>query len=146
MRGERDWVNAEDLITQIKQGLSRARLERPSSEDREIAMTGVTLRLLVAVNRTGGGGFKLRVPIIGADLAAGIKTGTHSHQTIEVVLRPVPEENGPVAAPPVSASITDAVRTIMGLLVAAEDQEPRWTLDTAKVQLEFGIDSEGLIQ
>jgi Trypsin-co-occurring domain 2 len=141
----RDGVDVEDVVGQVKQAIVEANLSGGPGDD--LVVTKVDLRLSVVRVRGGGIDAKWQVPVINKDVGGGWETKWTSANTVDVALKP-PEIAGKAQAlgeSDIKSDLGRAIALVRAAVKAGAWGQPRFELGGATVELNFGVSNDGSV-
>ena len=143
--GDRDGVDVEDVVGQVKQAIIEANLS--GGPDDDLVVTKVDLRLSVVRVRGGGVNAKWQVPVINKDVGGGWETKWTSANTVDVTLTPpvIAGRAQALSERDIKSDIGRAIALVRSAVRAGALGEPRFELGGAMVELAFGVSNDGSI-
>ena len=139
-----DGVPVDALIQVIKNSVRQAGVSRVS-DPRDLTVASVQLTLRVMASSTVGGGLKLRVPVIGAEIRVGARVTRQDTHTIDIILVPPDEALREVRGGDVENALVQAIATIRETMASAANGDEPWVLSTSTVEISFVITKSGTI-
>ncbi|SIM67080.1 trypco2 family protein [Micromonospora cremea] len=138
-------VPVEELVSAVKKAVRKARISTADA-GRDLRVGSVQLILSAVVTTKLGGGLDFRVPVIGWKVKVG---GSHSRQkthTIDVTLVAEDlQDRYELRDSAVEETLVEAITTIRAAVAAGTDGDDPLVLETATVELVFGVTDEGTI-
>ena len=143
--GERDGVDVEDVVGQVKQAIIEANLS--GGPDDDLVVTKVDLRLSVVRVRGGGIDAKWQVPVINKDVGGGWETKWTSANTVDVALTPpvIAGRAQALSERDIKSDIGRSIALVRSAVRAGALGQPAFELDEATVELAFGVSNDGSI-
>jgi hypothetical protein len=146
MPTDRDVVDVEEVIQQVKQSIVNANLSDES--DNDLVVTEVDLKLSVVRKLEAGLDAKWQVPVINKEIGAKASRSWSSTNTVEIVLKP-PDIAGTAqslsAKIDIGQDLANAIVLIRSAVQAGATGQPPFGLNKATVELAFGVSNDGSI-
>jgi Trypsin-co-occurring domain 2 len=139
-----DGVPVDVLIKVIKDSVRRAGVSRVAGRG-DLRVVSVQLTLRVMASTTAGGGLRLRVPVIGAEIGVGAKVIRQDTHIIDITLVPPEQVLREVRGGDVENALVDAIATIRDTVATAAEGDDPWVLSISTVDISFVITKSGTI-
>lgn len=132
----------DTIVAQVKKAIIEVEKDAPS-EGPQLQIKAAELTLNAVVTKDLGGDFSFK--IFGHEFGGGVDLTKADTQTIKLKLTPDLSEAMEFGTEDVSARLVEAMRSIRDSVARAADEEPRFALEEASVELNFQVDKDGKI-
>lgn len=137
-------ADIEGVISGVKRAIRAAQASGGSAQAVNVEMLELTLRGIV--EKGAGGELKIKIPIIETGLGGRLDITSKELQTIQLTLVPVKGKVFPMARPEsFETELVKAIKVIREGIKNAAATEPKFTLQSAVVELNFAVNSKGEI-
>ena len=136
-------VPIDELVTVVKNSVKRAGVSS-SDPGSDLRLTSVQLVLRIVASSTIGGGFDIRLPVVGMRLKIGRKITRQDTHTLDMTLRPPKEPPGhELREGDIEDALVNAIDTIREVVVRAAEGDDPWLLAAGSVDISFVITDTG---
>ncbi len=139
----------DDVLSQVKTAIRYAQRQEEAGE-LAVTFSSIDLTVEVVAEVEAGVGLQLKLPFLGEAGAKG-KLTLDDTQTVSISLvppPPLPPREGADFAPPpdIRGTLGQGIMAVRDVMTAAANDEPRFVLDKASVELKFVLTAQGSIE
>lgn len=136
-------TSIEKLISGVKRAIGKAQKERATNI---VALNKLELILKGLVEKGGGGELEIKIPIIGTGLGLNAEVKSTEGQTIHLILVPPKDAlRTGIRGEDFEEELFVAIMAICDGIEEGAEGEPKFILENAFVELNFGINTKGNI-